>query len=387
MIKTSTKSGLVSYAIRDIVTEAKELEKKGKEMLYLNIGDPSPFGFRPPEHITDAVKNALSENYSGYAPSEGDPELREAVAEYEKVPKENVFITSGLSEGIDFLYSVMVDPGRNILIPNPAYPLYVTKQKISYGPLDFYECDENFEPDIDSLRKNITDFTRAILVINPNNPTGAVYSRKTLEKIVDVAGEYNLPIISDDAYEHILLDGEYVNLRDIHKDVPLVSGNSMSKNFLYPGARAAYIAFHGDEWKEVREAVQRMCNQRLSVNWEMQKGYLSALRGPMDHISGFISEMRKRRDLVMKRINEIDGLSTAVTRGAFYSFVKVEKGKWKNDWEFARELLRHGVVVVPGSAFGPKKDIYFRMVILPEPEKIENAFDSIEQMISGSGQA
>ncbi len=380
MIEPSVRSELVTYPIRDIVQEAKQLERQGTKMIYLNIGDPAPFGFRPPQHILDAAAEALKQNYSGYAPSEGDPELRRTVAEYEKVAPEDVFITSGLSEGIDFLFQALVDPGRNILLPVPTYPLYVTKQRISYGTMEFYDCDSSFEPDLESLRKNINKYTRAILVINPNNPTGAVYSRKTLEGIIDIAGEHKLPIISDDVYDQMVFDGEMTNMRRICKDVPVVCGNSLSKNYIYPGARVGYLSFHGDGWGRTKEAIQRLCNQRLSVNWEMQRAYIAAIKGTKDHITSFNSELRKRRDLMVKRVREIEGLSVAVPKGAFYAFIKVESGKWKSDTEFVRGLLRHGVVTVPGSGFAPKMEgKHFRIVFLPKPEQLEEAFDKIEK--------
>jgi len=380
LIETSKRSDLVSYPIRDIVQEAKALEKKGTKMIYLNIGDPAPFGFRPPKHILDAAIDAIKENYSGYAPSEGDPDLRKAAAEYEGVQPGDVFIGAGLSEGIDFLFQAMVDPGRNIILPTPTYPLYLSKQRLMFGTETFYNSDQNWEPDLDSLRKNINKFTKAILVINPNNPTGAVYPRKTLEEIVNIAGEHNLPIISDDAYERLVFDGEYVNMRKIHKDVPLVSGNSLSKNYIYPGARVGYLAFHGEGWDKVKDAVQRLCNARLSVNWEMQRAYITAIKGSHDHIKSFNAELLKRRDLLVKRINGIEGLSVAPPKGAFYAFVRIEKkGRWKNDWQFVRELLKEGVVVVPGSGFtSDQHTMAFRIVFLPALEQLDAAFDKIE---------
>lgn len=377
------RSDLVSYPIRDIVVEAKKLEKSGIKMLYLNIGDPAPYGFKPPQHILDAVKEALNGAYAGYAPSEGDPELREEIAKYEGIEQDDVFVTTGLSEGIDFLFNALVDPGRSILLPLPAYPLYPTKQRLAYGPLDFYNCDKNYEPDLDDVRKKITQYTKAILIINPNNPTGKVYSRKTLEGIVNIAGEHGLPIISDDAYEHVVFDEGYVNLRKIAKDVPLISGNSLSKNYLYPGARVGYLAFHGDGWDKVKKTVQRLCNQRLSVNWEMQRGYLAALRGGLGHIREFNSKLITHLDTLMKRVDEIDGLQAARPGGAFYAFVKVESDRWKNDWAFARELLKNGVVVVPGSACGPVEGLYFRVVFLPPAEQINEAFDRIGKVVNG----
>ncbi len=381
MIEASKRSELVSYPIRDIVQEAKKLEKQGIQMIWLNIGDPAPFGFRPPQHVLDAAADALKQNYSGYAPSDGDPELKRTVAEYEKVAPEDVFITAGLSEGIDFLFQALVDPGRNIILPTPTYPLYLTKERISYGTVEFYDCDEHFEPDLDSMRKNITSYTKAILVINPNNPTGAVYSRKTLEGIIDIAGEFKLPIISDDVYDQMVFDGEMTHMRDICKDVPVVCGNSLSKNYIYPGARVGYLAFHGEAWGKMKDAMQRLCNQRLSVNWEMQRAYIAAIKGPHDHIQKFNAELRKRRDVVMRRVNEIEGLSTSSPKGAFYAFINVE-GPWKDDKEFVHGLLRHGVVTVPGSGFAPKmQGKAFRMVFLPKPEQLDEAFNRIDKFM------
>jgi len=383
LIETSKRSDLVSYPIRDIVLEAKALEKKGTKMVYLNIGDPAPFGFRPPQHVLDAAIEAIRQDYSGYAPSEGDPDLRQTIADYERVQQGDVFICSGLSEGIDFLYQALVDPGRNIMLPTPTYPLYLSKQRMMFGSELFYDSDENWAPDTDSLRKRINRYTKAILVINPNNPTGAVYPRKTLEEIVDIAGEHKLPIIADDAYEKLVFDGEYTNLRDIHKDVPIVSGNSLSKNYIYPGARVGYLAFHGEGWDKVKDAVQRLCNARLSVNWEMQRAYIAAIKGPHDHIAHFNAELKKRRDLLAKRIDRIDGLSMAAPRGAFYAFVRVEKkGRWKNDWQFVRELLKEGVVVVPGSGFtSDHSTMAFRIVFLPGLEQLDAAMDRIEKFM------
>lgn len=382
MIEESRRSDLVSYPIRDIVIEALELEKKGTEMVYLNIGDPAPFGFRPPQHILDAVKEAVDSNYTGYAPSPGDNDLRAAAAEYEGVGAEDVFIGAGLSECIDFLFQALIDPGRNFILPTPTYPLYLSKQKMMFGTECFYDSDENWHPDTDSLRKNINKFTKAILVINPNNPTGAVYPRKTLEEIVNIAGEHDLPIIADDAYEKLVFDEDsgYVNMREIHKDVPLISGNSLSKNFVYPGARVGYVAFHGEGWDNVKDAVMRLCNARLSVNWEMQRGYVAALKGPMDHIDKFNQELKVRRDLLVKRINDIDGLSVPKPNGSFYAFVKIEeKNRWKDDWQFVRELLKEGVVVVPGSGFTSDPDTMgFRIVFLPSIDQLNSAMDKLD---------
>lgn len=387
MIDPSKKSELVSYPIRDIVQVAKSVEKKGIPMIYLNIGDPGAFGFHPPVHILNAVKQALDQGYTGYAPSDGDPELKAAIARYEGVQPGDVFITNGLSEGVDFLFQALVDPGRNILLPSPTYPLYLTKQRISFGSEVFYQSDEEWIADTDDLRKKINPFTKAILVVSPNNPTGAVYPRKVLQDIVNIAGEFKLPIISDDAYEHLVFEGEKVNLRTLCKDVPLVSGGSLSKNYIYPGARVGWLAYHGTRWDKVKDATQRLCNQRLSVNWEMQRGGIAALNGSLDFLDAFNGELKKRRDLLVKKVNEIDGLRMPTPRGAFYALVEVEPEyakKWKSDKDFVLDVIHQGVVVVPGSGFVGselRSRMFFRIVFLPGLDQIDTAMDRIEKVL------
>ena len=381
-VETARRNNLVSYAIRDIVLEAKGIEKQGTSMVYMNIGDPGPFGFRPPQHILDTIIESFNKNYFGYAPSEGDPELVTEIAKFEGVQENDVFVTTGLTEGIDFLFHTLLDPGHNIILPSPTYPLYITKGRVYSGNERYYDCDNYWEPHIDSLRKNINEFTSALVLINPNNPTGAVYSRRRVQDIIDVAGEFRLPIISDNAYEMMVFDGECPDIRKLHKDVPLIIGGSLSKNFMFPGARVGWLAFHGEGMDKLRNSTQKLCNQRLSVNWQMQRGAIAALRKGKDHIKPFNEELRKRRDFIVKRINEIEGLSLSPPKGAFYAFPKVDSNKWKSDWEFCRELLKYGVVTVPGSGFSPVlNELYFRIVLLPHPEKIDQAFNNIEKMM------
>jgi aspartate/methionine/tyrosine aminotransferase len=377
----STKRTCI-YPIRDIVLEAKALEKQGVEMIYLNIGDPAPYGFRPPRHVLDAVQEALKENNSGYAPSQGDPVLVKEIARVENVNEEDVFVTTGLTEGIDFLFSALLDPGHNILLPSPTYPLYVTKEKIYDGVENYYAHDDEYQPDLDSVRKSINEKTKAIVIINPNNPTGAVYSEKNLKEMVDLAGEFNIPIIADHAYDLMVFDGEFSDIRKLHKDVPLIVGSSLSKNYLYPGARVGWVSFHGEGMENLKEAFMRYCNQRLSVNGEMQKGAIAALQGNHDHIDFFNKELRIRRDVAVKRLNEIETLSVSSPKGAFYAFPKIESNKWKDDWEFCRDLLKAGVVTVPGKGFSSTLDgLYFRITLLPPPEQLEVAFERTEKMM------
>ncbi len=371
----------ISYEIRDIVARARKVQATGKKIYWFNIGDPNQFGFKPPKHITDAIIAALHEpKYSAYCPSEGDPQLRETLGKIEGVPTDNIFVTNGLSEGIDFLFQALVNPGENILLPSPSYPLYNTKLRVCGGTNNYYQSDENFHPDPESIRKQINGKTKAISVINPNNPTGANYPRKVLEEIVNIAGEHKLPIIADEIYDRMTIDDDHsINMRTLSKELPLISGNGISKNFVYPGSRVGYLALHGEGLEGLRGALVKLCNQRLSVNWEMQRGALAAYTQPPSHLPEMRRQLRLRRDIVVKGLNEIPGITCAKPAATFYSFPKVETNKFKGDREFVYTLLEEtGVLVVPGSAFSPVlSGKYFRLVFLAPPEELQEAIGKI----------
>ncbi|MCX6771110.1 MAG: aminotransferase class I/II-fold pyridoxal phosphate-dependent enzyme [Candidatus Micrarchaeota archaeon] len=388
-IRLSKRVANISYEIRDIVTFARKVEASDKKIHWFNIGDPNQFGFRPPQHVTDAIIEALRQpRYSAYCPSEGDPELRHAVAKIEGVPAENVTIHSGLSEGIDFLFQALIDPGDNVLLPSPGYPLYNTKLMVSWGAKNYYPTDRHFHPNPEEMRARINKKTKALVVINPNNPTGATYPRSLLKKIADLAAEHSLPIISDEIYDKITLDDEKaVNMRDVvSSDQQLISGNGISKNYIYPGARVGYLALHGPDMEGMQGALAKLCNQRLSVNWEMQRGALAAYTQPMSHIEGFKSELRKRRDIVYKELNEIPGMSCAKPKAAFYSFPKIETKKFADDRAFVYSMLEEtGVLVVPGMGFSPVLDgKYFRLVYLAPPEELHEAIGKIAKFVEKS---
>jgi len=375
----------ISYEIRDIVSRARKVEATGKKVHWFNIGDPNQFGFAPPKHVTDAVIEALrTPKYSAYCPSEGDPELRAAIAKIEGVATEYVTIHSGLSEGIDFLFQALVNPGENVLLPSPSYPLYNTKLRVSGGTDNYYLTDENFIPVADDIRKKINRKTKAIVAINPNNPTGANYPRAILKEIADIAGEHKLPIIADEIYDRMTLDDKCAtNMRTLTGELPLISGNGISKNFIYPGSRVGYLALHGEGMDGLRDALVKLCNQRLSVNWEMQRGALAAYTLPAHHLAKVRSELRARRDVICKGLNEIPNVSCVKPEAAFYSFPKIETEKFKNDREFAYSLLEEtGVLVVPGSAFSPVlPGKFFRLVFLAPPQELEEAIGKIESFV------
>jgi len=385
-IKLAGRVDRISYEIRDIVTFARKVEATDKKIHWFNIGDPNQFGFKPPKQVTDAIIAALREpKYSAYCPSQGDPQLRAAIAKIEGVPAESVSVHSGLSEGIDFLFQALVDPGDNVLLPSPSYPLYNTKLAVCAGVNNYYGTGDDFLPDIDGMRKKINARTKAIVVINPNNPTGANYPRSLLKKIADLAAEHKLPLIADEIYDKTTLDEEHaVNMRGVASpDQPLISGNGISKNFIYPGARVGYLALHGEGMEGLHDAIAKLCNQRLSVNWEMQRGALAAFTLPPSHLSEFKRQLRIRRDLVYKELNEIPGITCAKPQAAFYSFPKIETKKFKDDRSFVYSMLEEtGVLVVPGMGFSPSLlGKYFRLVYLAPPEELHEAIGKIAAFV------
>lgn len=387
-IKLSERSQKVSYAIRDIVQRASKVSARGVKLHRFNIGDPNQFGFAPPAHITEAIHEALrNSRFSGYAPSEGDPELRSAIAKCEGISSSDIFVTAGLSEGISFLLQSLLDPGDNILLPRPSYPLYTTICKVLGATENNYATDENWLPDIDDMRRQINPRTKAILVINPNNPTGAVYPEKVLRQIVDLAGEFKLPIIADEIYDKMTFDAPAICLASIANDVPVISGNGLSKNYVYTGARVGYVAFHGGvELDPLRAALQRFCNARLSINWEMQRGAIAAYTHGDEHVKKTMDALRPRRDLVWRRLNEIDGISAVKPEAAFYIFPKIESDLWKTDTDFVYSLLDStGIVSVPGRGFSsglPGK--FFRMVYLAPLDELDEALGKLEKFMGTS---
>ncbi len=374
---------VVSYPIRDIAMEAKREEAKGKKMIYLNIGDPPQYGFEAFKVIADRVKSALDENCKGYAPSEGDEQFRNTVAKLEKCRPEDVFAVAGLTEGIDFFFHAFIGFGEKVLLPNPVYPLYLSKAKQFEGDSVFYRHDADGQIDVGYLARKI-EGAKAIVIINPNNPLGSVYSEKNLSEVVKLCAEYDVPIFYDGSYDQLIFEGKQVDFRKIARNkVSFIYGSSLSKDFNYPGARIGWVTFHGDKWEEVKNAFFLLCNQRLSVNWEYQKAAAAAIVDPSypAYVADIKKKLMERRDAFVKIAGKLP-LSFPLPNGAFYAFIKLETLKWKKDVEFVRAALKEGVVFVPGSGFGRQEDgVYFRTTFLPEPLIIEEAFEKIRRLL------
>jgi alanine-synthesizing transaminase len=395
LLKITKRVQNLEYAIRDVVAHARELEQKGREVIWLNIGDPVLFDFDTPEHVKNALIQAVKEGSNWYSPSEGIPELRDAICEKEKrvggikILPENVIISIGVSEAIQMILGALIERGEQILVPGPAYPPYISYSKFFGGEAVQYRTSEEdgWQPDIDDLRSKITNKTRALVIINPNNPCGALYNRKVVKAIADLAGEYKLLLISDEIYDQIAYEG-LVSTASVVKDVPVIGLNGFSKVYLMSGWRLGYVYFRsgGDETLvELRKHVLKEARIRLSANTPVQKAAVEALRGSQDHIRSMVKKLRERRDYAHKRLNEIEGISCAKPKGAFYFFPKVDGmgSKWKNDLIFVRELLeKTGIVFVHGSGFGSAYGFgHFRGVFLPPIKTLEKTFNRLDHFM------
>ena len=395
MIDLTNRVKTIEYAIRDVVVYAKKLEKNGKKIIYLNIGDPCKYDFDTPQHIKEAYCEAIKKGYNWYSDSKGLPELREAIAEKEKrvnnidIDPENVIVTSGISEAIKMLIAALIDKGDEILVPGPTYPPYIAYTKFFGGKPIAYRCieEEGWQPDIEDIRNKISEKTKILVIINPNNPTGALYSEKTLKEMLNVAAEHKLVVVSDEIYDQIVYEKRHTNAAKIANEIPVVVFNGFSKVYLAPGWRLGYMYFYDPEGKleSLREGIEKEARIRLSVNTPAQVAAITALKGPQDHIKEMVEKLRERRDYTCKRLNEISGMSCIKPEGAFYAFPKIDlRNKWKNDKEFVLGLLQNkGVLVVFGSGFDPVYGKnHFRMVFLPPLETLKEAFDKMEEYIT-----
>jgi alanine-synthesizing transaminase len=394
-VKVTARAQAVEYAIRDVVVNAGLLATMGKKIFYLNIGDPVAFDFPTPPHIKQALIEAVQSGENYYAPSEGVPELRQAIVEKEKrvndvsIAAENVLITSGVSEGIRMVISALIEKGDEILVPGPAYPPYISYSKAYDGTPITYETieEENWQPNIDDLRSKISEKTRVIVIVNPNNPSGALYRKKVVKQILDIAGEHDLLVLSDEIYDQIRYIEEYVSTAHLAKDLPVVGLNGFSKVYLMTGWRLGYVYFYdqNNDLQELKKSIEKEQRIRICSNTPVQMAGIAALRGPQDHVKDMVEKLKLRRDYAWKRLNEIEGISCANPEGAFYVFPKIHAvgSKWKTDMEFAVELLKEtGVLLVHGSGFDPIYGAgHVRAVFLPPIETLEQAFNKIEQFM------
>ena len=390
-LKVSKKVVGVEYAIRDIVIAAKKVEQTGMNIDYLNIGDPVQFGFQPPNNVKQALIDAINKGENFYSSSEGLLELRQEIAKKENakglsIGADDILITNGVSEGLDMVISSIVEDGDEVLLPGPYYPPYASYVRLHGGiPVEFAVDLDNSRPDIEDIKSKITSRTIAICLISPNNPTGVVFNENSLKELVDIANQHNLYIICDEIYDQIIFDEKFVGIGKVAKDSPVIILNGFSKVHLMSGWRIGYIAFNqSSKLNALRENLPKLARVRIATSLPIQHAALESLRGPQDYINDFVSEIKKRRDLVVKRLNEMPGLSCPTPKGAFYAFPKIEDNRFGTDKEFVTKLLESkGVLTVHGSGFGEKYGSgHFRLVYLPSLEVLDSAMNKIEEFVS-----
>jgi alanine-synthesizing transaminase len=393
MIIPSARTSNFGYAIRNIVHAAEALERQGRPVTYLNIGDPQAFGFRPPAHVLEAAQRAIIDKFTGYANSAGLKEAREAVASYATnlgAPTniDEVIITSGASEGADLVLSGLVNNGDEVLLPAPGYPLYPAIINKLGAVIRYYNLDpaRGWQPDLDEVSSLITERTRALILINPNNPTGSIIPDESVRGLLQLALERNLLVIADEVYRELCFTEPPTSASVLAQEIkaPTVTLESLSKTHMVPGWRIGWMRFTNTErMKDLMVSIMRLASGRLCSPTPAQYAVRPALEGDKRYLGEFSEEIRRRRDLAISHINAIDGLSCVEPSAAFYMMIKVDDPMERSDDRFVLDFLEAtGVLVVHGSGFGSDpKEGYFRLVYLADCETLNASFNSLRKFL------
>jgi len=386
-IPVARRIGGFTYAIRNIVAEARKVEAAGRTVRYLNIGDPVIFGFHTPPHMIEAVARAMRDGHNNYAPSVGILPAREAVAgELTRrgmpMTADRVLITAGTSEGIELTLTALAERGDDVLVPSPTYPLYTAVLAKIGARAVFYRTDPSngWLPDPDEVKRLISPATRALVVIDPNNPTGATYPAEMRRALIDLADQHNIPLLADEVYGDLAYDGPVPPMASLHQDSPIISFSSLSKAYLAPGWRTGWMAVARTErLDEVLAGVKKLADGRLCSTGPMEYAIPAALNGDRSHEASFRAALRARADLTAKRLNAIEGLQTVAPSAAFYAMPRVTLPPGVTDEDYVLALLREtGVLCVYGSGFGTKpEDGFFRVVFLAEPKELSAIYDLV----------
>jgi alanine-synthesizing transaminase len=389
MIPVASRVAGFTYAIRNIVAEAKKVEASGRTVRYLNIGDPIPFGFRTPPHMVEAVVRAVRDGHNGYAPSVGIPAAREAVTAEcidrgMPMTADRVVITSGTSEGIELALTALAESGDEVLVPTPTYPLYTAVlAKIGARPV-FYRTDaaRGWQPDLDHVRSLVNSRTKALVVIDPNNPTGATYPAETRKALLEIADARNVPLLADEVYADLAFDGPVPAIASLNTDAPVITFSSLSKAYLAPGWRAGWMAVGRTERLDgVLAGVKKLADGRLCSTGPMEHALVAALTGDRSHQAEFRAALHERAVLSHQRLNAIDGITSVMPSAAFYAMPQVALPAGVTDEDYVLGLLREtGVLCVYGSGFGTDPaDGFFRVVFLASPAELSAIYDLIAQ--------
>lgn len=386
-IRTAKRVDRFTYAIRNIVAEAKKVEATGMKVRYLNIGDPNQFGFLTPPHLIEAVAKAMRDGHNGYTPSPGIVAAREAaaadfVARGVDVSPDRVLITSGTSEGLELALTAIVDDGDEVLVPSPGYPLYTAVlAKIGAVPASYRTDPSNhWLPDLDHLRSLITPKTRVLVVIDPNNPTGAIYPEATRKALIEIAEAHGLLILADEVYGDLAYDGPVPPMAALDNDAPIISYSSLSKAYLAPGWRAGWMAVgRSPRLDSALAAIKKLADGRLCSPGPMQYAVTAALTGDRSHQVRFRQELRVRAEITTTRLNAMPGMSCVAPKGAFYAMPRVTLRPGHTDQDYVLGLLRaKGILCVYGSGFGTALDGgFFRVVFLAPPAELNTIYDDM----------
>ena len=396
--KKSSKLDNVLYDVRGpVVDEANRMEEAGTHVLKLNIGNPAPFGFRTPDEVIYDMKRQLTE-CEGYSPSKGLFSARKAIMQYAQtkhipnVTMEDIYTGNGASELINICMSALLDSGDEILIPSPDYPLWTACATLAGGTPVHYICDEQAEwyPDMDDIRSKITPHTKAIVIINPNNPTGALYPREVLQEIVDIARENQLIIFSDEIYDRLVMDGEeHVSIASLAPDLFCVTFSGLSKSHMIAGFRIGWMILSGNKRiaKDYMLGINMLSNMRLCSNVPAQSIVQTALGGHQS-VNDYIKpggRVYEQREYVYNALNDIPGISVVKPKAAFYIFPKIDAQRFNitDDVQFALDLLKEKkILIVQGSGFNWKQPDHFRVVYLPRIEVLTECMDKLRDFLS-----
>jgi alanine-synthesizing transaminase len=389
MIPVASRIKGFTYAIRNIVAEAKRVEATGTRVRYLNIGDPIPFGFQTPPHMIEAVTRALRDGHNGYAPSVGIPAARDAVtaecvSRGMPMTPDRVVITSGTSEGIELALTALAESGDEVLVPTPTYPLYTAVLAKIGARAVFYRTDaaHGWQPDLDHVRSLISPRTRALVVIDPNNPTGATYPDETRLALLEIADRHNVPLLADEVYADLAFDGPVSAFARQNTDAPVITFSSLSKAYLAPGWRSGWLAVGQTErLDDVLAAIKKLAVGRLCSTGPMEYALVAALSGDRSHQAAFRDALRERAILSHERLNAIEGITSVMPSAAFYAMPRVALPAGTTDEDYVLALLRAtGVLCVYGSGFGTDPaDGYFRVVFLASPSELSDIYDLIAE--------
>ena len=383
-VPTAPRINRFSYAIRNIVAEAVKVEAAGTKVRYLNIGDPVSFGFTTPPHLISAVERALRDGHNGYGPSAGIPAARAAVAaEYTSrgfpVTPDRTFITAGTSEGIELALTALVDETGEVLLPMPTYPLYTAVLAKLGARVRSYRTDpaRGWMPDLDHLRSLVTPATRALVVIDPNNPTGASYSTDVRRELLEFADEHGLVILADEVYGDLGFDGPVAPIGSLDPDAAIITFSSLSKAYLAPGWRTGWMAVgRSPRLNDVVAAIGKLADGRLCGTIPMQYAVAAALTGDRSHQPAFRAALKERAAITVDRLTAIPGVTCVAPTAAFYAMPKIALPPGKTDEDYVLALLRAtGVLAVYGSGFGmPATDGFLRIVFLASPAELKEIY-------------